>query len=71
MVETEAAPATLEVTATNPLAIHPKVGMATVAGAFVATLIGIAKAKWGVDLSGYEANLTVLAVFAAGYITPS
>lgn len=68
MAEEEAAvaPKTLDSTS-----IHPKVGIPAVAGALVATMIGIAKAKWGLDLSGYETNLTIAAMALVGYLVPS
>lgn len=55
----------------NARAIHPKVGIPAFVGALVVTLIGVVKTNWGIDLSGYEAQLTVLAMAVAGYLVPS
>lgn len=48
---------------------HAPVTVALIASSAVAVLIAVAKAKFGVDFSGQEANLTVLAT-AIGYLVP-
>ena len=48
---------------------HAPVTVALVAGAAVNVLIAVVKAKFGVDFSGQEANLIVLAT-AVGYLVP-
>lgn len=50
--------------------IHPKVAAGAVAGIAVATLMNIAKAHWGIDLSGQEANITILITALAAHYTP-
>jgi hypothetical protein len=48
---------------------HAPVTVALVASALASSAIALVKAKFGVDFSGQEANLTVLAT-AAGYLVP-
>ena len=48
---------------------HAPVTVALVAGAAVNVLIAVVKAKYNVDFSGQEGNLTVLAT-AIGYLVP-
>lgn len=52
-------------------AIHPKVGIPAIVGAVVAIIMGVAKQNFGVDLSGYEANIMLVVTAVAGYLTPS
>lgn len=51
--------------------IHPKVGAGMFAGALVAFVLAIIKLKFGVDLSGQEANLVILVTAGVGYWMPS
>jgi len=53
----------------SALDIHPKVTLSIFAGAIASVLIGIAKAK-GIDISGYESDITVLVMGTAAYFTP-
>lgn len=48
---------------------HAPVTVALIASSAVAVLIAVVKAKFQVDFSGQEANLTVLAT-AIGYLVP-
>lgn len=50
--------------------IHPKVAMSVMGGAVLNLLMGIAKAQ-GLDLSGYESDLTILVMGLIGYYVPS
>ena len=48
---------------------HAPVTASLVAGAVVSILIAIAKAKFGLDLSGQEGNLTLIVGALVGYYT--
>jgi hypothetical protein len=48
---------------------HAPVTVALVASALASIAITLLKAKFGIDFSGEEANITVLAT-AAGYLVP-
>lgn len=50
--------------------IHPKVALPILAGSVLNIIMGVAKAN-GLDLSGYEADLTILVMGAIGYYVPS
>jgi hypothetical protein len=49
---------------------HPKISAAIFAGAVTNLLIGIAKMKYGLDLSGMDQDLTLVVMGAVGYIVP-
>lgn len=48
---------------------HAPVTVSLLASSAVAVLIAVIKSKFGVDFSGQEANLTVLAI-AVGFLVP-
>lgn len=50
--------------------IHPKVALSVMGGAVLNILMGVAKTQ-GLDLSGYEADLTIIVMGAIGYLVPS
>lgn len=54
----------------NSLDVHPKVAIAVFAGSVASVLVGIAKTKFGLDLSGYESDIIVMVMGLVGYITP-
>jgi hypothetical protein len=49
--------------------INPKISAATVGGVIASMIIGFAKARWGVDLSGQEPNIMILSMFIVGHYT--
>ena len=51
-----------------PVHGHPKLSAAIFGGACASFLIGFMKAKYGLDLSGQEANLTVIIMGLTGYL---
>jgi hypothetical protein len=48
---------------------HSAISMAIFAGACANVVIALAKARWGVDFSGQEGNLTILVMGITGYMT--
>jgi energy-converting hydrogenase Eha subunit A len=48
---------------------HAPVSVSFVASAIASIVIALAKAKYGIDLSGQEANVTIVAGAIAGYLT--
>jgi len=48
---------------------HAPVSVTLVAAALTSIVIALAKAKLGIDLSGQEANVTIIAGAVAGYLT--
>lgn len=51
-------------------AIHAKVAIPAFVGAVVSFVMYIGKARWGLDLSGQEANLIVIIMAITGYMSP-
>lgn len=60
------APVKVPFTLTN----HPKISAAIFAGAVTNLVIGIAKMRYGLDLSGMDQDLTLVVMGAVGYIVP-
>jgi hypothetical protein len=50
---------------------HPKVSASVLAGAVASLVLALAKAHWGVDLVGQEANITVVVMGVIGYLVPN
>jgi hypothetical protein len=48
---------------------HAPVSVTLVASAVTSILIALAKSKYGIDLSGQEANVTIVVGALAGYLT--
>jgi hypothetical protein len=48
---------------------HAPVSVTLVSSAVTAILIALAKSKYGIDLSGQEANVTIVVGALAGYLT--
>ena len=48
---------------------HAAVSVTLVASAITSIIIALAKSKYGIDLSGQEANVTIVAGAVAGYLT--
>ena len=51
-------------------AINPKVAISAFAGAVVSFGIFMSKSKFGLDLSGQEANLIVIVMALVGWLVP-
>jgi hypothetical protein len=48
---------------------HAPVSAGLFAGSLVTLLLGVAKSKWQIDLSGYEPQLIVVVSGIVGYLT--
>jgi hypothetical protein len=55
----------------SALNIHPKVSLAIFAGSAATVMIGVLKAKFGIDLTDYGPDLVVVIMGAVGYFVPS
>lgn len=49
---------------------HPKVSASLFAGALTNLILALAKAKWGLDLSGLTGDFTVVIMATVGYLVP-
>jgi hypothetical protein len=48
---------------------HAPVSVSLVASAVASIFLGLVKSKYGIDLSGQEANVTMITGALAGYLT--
>lgn len=58
------------VPASSGLAVHPKVALSVIAGSLVNLILGFLKAKYQIDLAGYETDLTIVVMGVVGYLAP-